>query len=57
MDAKELDIVMRIAKQDVQAQLRDPRYYYARRVLQVNSGDHPIFAPTTLEVRSSQDED
>eukprot|EP00955_Chlamydomonas_euryale_P110470 366000-Chlamydomonas_euryale.AAC.52 len=50
VEPKLLSQVMRVARQDVEAQLRDPRYNYARRVIQVNSGDHPFFAPITMKV-------
>ncbi|KAG1666686.1 hypothetical protein FOA52_013598 [Chlamydomonas sp. UWO 241] len=48
VDEKELVQVMRLARQSVEAQLRDPRYYYTKRVLQINSGGHAFFAPTTM---------
>ena len=50
LDEAEVSVIMRIMRQNVEAQLRNPTFRYSNRVREINYGSCYYFVPTTLEV-------
>lgn len=50
-DPDELAVIMRLMRQAIEAQLRNPTFHYSTRFKEILFGNHYYFKSATVEVR------